>query len=159
MPRLISWLLATVASFVTAIVVASPLPAQAQTIRILYRTSIYTGDVDQAGTNDDVRLQLIGSNGDTEVSAVIDNPGDDFERHSRTTYTFPSRTFDLGTIYAVYVYYDASDIAEAWYLSTVQVTKFVSTDGGYRYAPIASFGGSYSNWAWQGLNVINCFRL
>lgn len=81
-----------------------------------YTVVVETTDRFQAGTNGDVRLQLVNAAGETTATHLLDNDGDDFEAGDRGTYTFTDRDIGLPTQARV-----SLDGGTGWLLHSVSV--------------------------------------
>ena len=91
-----------------------------------YTVQITTGDVDRAGTDADVYINLYGADGSQTGDKYLDNPNvDDFERN--TTGTFQFSACDVGTVTRIRLSHDNSGANAEWYVSNVVVRK---TGGG-----------------------------
>ena len=113
-----------------------------------YRTDFLTGTGDGAGTDDNVQIRLLGVNGNTAMSPVIDTPADDFEQFTHTYYNFPVQLNHLGEIWAIDVRYtDDGPFAapEKWWLVSVKI-KVTTSNHGADYRVIETYDCISNNW-------------
>jgi hypothetical protein len=88
----------------------------------IYNVKIKTGDKRGAGTNANVRIQLIGELGETDKNGyLLDKSGyDDFERGAQDTYQVRADK-DLGNIEKVRIWHDNANSGAGWYLDKINV--------------------------------------
>ncbi|MER5890656.1 PLAT/LH2 domain-containing protein [Streptomyces sp. NPDC001941] len=83
-----------------------------------YQISVFTGNVNGAGTDANVFLTLYGSRGSSD-ELQLDSEGDDFERASTSVFTYTLE--DLGDLRKVRVRHDNSGARPGWFLSRILV--------------------------------------
>ncbi|HAA33026.1 MAG TPA: hypothetical protein DCE56_41540 [Cyanobacteria bacterium UBA8553] len=88
----------------------------------IYNVTIKTGDKRGAGTNANVRIQLIGELGETDKNGyLLDKTGyDDFERDAKDTYEVRVDK-ELGNIEKVRIWHDNAGSGAGWYLDWIKV--------------------------------------
>jgi hypothetical protein len=88
-----------------------------------YRVSVITGNVRGAGTRSGVKVQLIGSEGSSDLIEVGNSMEEGLRRASTTTFDVLVPR-ELGTLRRVYVERDkasSTDTGDGWYLEQVNV--------------------------------------
>ncbi len=87
-----------------------------------YRITLFTGDVNDAGTDAEVFITLNGSHGHTG-EIILDNPGiDDRERGSIDTHHIEVFE-DIGDLSSVRIRHDNSGNKPGWFLDKITVTN------------------------------------
>ncbi len=84
-----------------------------------YSATVYTGSVDNAGTDADVYMTMYGKNGNSGTKLLDKRGKDDFEKGSQDSYKLKS--VDLGPLQKVKVWHDGSGLASDWFLDKVSV--------------------------------------
>lgn len=80
------------------------------------RVKVYTSDSDGAGTDDDVRISMGGK------SWALDNPGNDFERDSYSTFHLdPGSNFLKSSIRDIQIRKETDGIGGAWKLKGIDI--------------------------------------
>jgi hypothetical protein len=110
-----------------------------------YRVTVRTGGTWQAGTDANVYVTLVGSEG-RFGPVLMDGHGDDFERGSVGTYTFDID--HLGTLQRVCVWRDNFGANPSWYLDWVKVGR--KTFSFYDWVPPAHERCRAATRGWRG---------
>lgn len=82
--------------------------------------TVYTGDVDNAGTDANVHIVLYGEKGNSGQPHKLDNSKNNFERNSVDEF-FVEIPKPLGKLTHIHIAQDKSGIASAWFLDRVVV--------------------------------------
>lgn len=88
-----------------------------------YSVTVVTGDADNAGTDANVFITLIGTNGKSK-EILLDNPTNNFEKEHIDVFNLNSTDIgnvDLGEIKQIRVRHDNSGIGPGWFLNYVTV--------------------------------------
>jgi hypothetical protein len=80
-----------------------------------YKVTVYTGDVDNAGTDANVHIVLYGEKGNSGQPHKLDNSKNNFERNSVDEF-FVEIPKPLGKLTHIHIAQDKSGIASAWFL-------------------------------------------
>lgn len=83
-----------------------------------YSITVYTGDVDDAGTDANVFISIYGSKGSTE-EFQLDSGDNDFERGSVFNASFDLN--DLGDLRAIHIRHDNYGPRPGWWLDKVDI--------------------------------------
>lgn len=87
---------------------------------IKYQITVYTGEIEDGGTDANVQIKLFGEKG--TLGGTLDTKDhDDFETGMNDTYTLSSST-DIGDIKQIYIKHDNSGKKPGWYLDGVTVS-------------------------------------
>ncbi|MGH3941246.1 MAG: PLAT/LH2 domain-containing protein [Pseudonocardiaceae bacterium] len=110
-----------------------------------YTVQLQTGNRNNAGTDADVKIKLVGTLR-TSPWVNLDNPGDDRERRQLDTYRNINLD-DVGDIKSIRLNFDDSGDHSDWYLDWVKVTpnggptyffeayRWIKTAGEYTFNP------------------------
>ena len=100
-----------------------------------YKITLFTGDVDDAGTDAQVFITISGNPGMRTTEYILDKVGNDREQGSVDTYTVESR--DIGRVSAILIRHDNTGDRPGWFLDKVTVVDQGSGD---------KFTFPYYNW-------------
>src|SRR5215218_4673314 len=95
--------------------IASAVTASAATV---YQIAVFTGDINDAGTDGDVWIWLDGTQGRSQWR-YLDNAEDNFERN-KTDYFYLTLP-DLGRLTAAWIYFRPQGNKAGWFLNTAVV--------------------------------------
>src|SRR3954452_19008866 len=84
----------------------------------VYQIAVFTGDINDAGTDGDVWIWLDGTQGRSQWR-YLDNAEDNFERN-KTDYFYLTLP-DLGRLTAAWIYFRPQGNKAGWFLNTVVV--------------------------------------
>ncbi|XP_041351730.1 lipoxygenase homology domain-containing protein 1-like [Gigantopelta aegis] len=90
-----------------------------------YEVTVHTGDVVFAGTDANVFIQFVGTNG-TSPKHVMDNDANNFERNMTETFTFLDR--NVGDLKSIVIGHDNTGAGPGWYLEDVTVKKYLTEE-------------------------------
>jgi hypothetical protein len=130
-----------------------------------YRVSVITGNVRGAGTRSGVKVQLIGSEGSSDLIEVGNSMEDGLRRNSTTTFDVLVPR-ELGTLRRVYVERDkasSTDTGDGWYLDQVNVVgpqndvHIFPCNSWFGHSDCGDYAGGWSmNSTQQGLHGDSC---
>jgi hypothetical protein len=86
-----------------------------------YRVVVKTGDIKDAGTDADVYLTLIGTNGTMSEPRLLDNEQDNFERNKRDVFDIKMK--DIGEIDHIVIGHNNEREKPGWFLETVEISR------------------------------------
>ncbi len=111
-----------------------------------YVVKTKTGEEDKAGTNANVYISIIGTNGRATQALHLDNDDrDDFENGRSDEFTVTG--VDVGDVKSILIGHDGRGPDDGWYLDSVTVDgKSVTYD---RW--LADDEGNYNNYVWLSL--------
>lgn len=84
-----------------------------------YAIKVYTGNVQNAGTDADVYITLYSEDGRNSGERLLDNSDNNFERNKTDMFTIEMQ--DIGAIRAVRIRHDNSGNRPGWYLDKIVV--------------------------------------
>ncbi|XP_059165241.1 lipoxygenase homology domain-containing protein 1-like [Physella acuta] len=96
---------------------------------VQYKIVIKTGDVENAGTDAKVFINLFGNKGSTGNLILPGQVTSQFERGDTDTFTVYGK--EVGRLYAIQIGHDNSGEAPGWYLDYVDVIQTVYAFGKY----------------------------
>jgi len=109
------------AALLSGLLLGAAGPARADDTLYTYRIVVYTGNVNNAGTDANVYIDLYGTKGN-QLDISLDNGGDPFERGAVDRFSFVSHR-DLGDIWQAQIGHDNRGNKPGWYLDHVEIKR------------------------------------
>ncbi|KAJ8306142.1 hypothetical protein KUTeg_016687 [Tegillarca granosa] len=88
---------------------------------ISYYVEAYTGDMDEAGTEANVYIQLYGDKGDSGPRRLLQSKSNDNKFEKGKCDEFEIKAVDLGNLRKIKVGHDGDEPGSGWFLQKVQV--------------------------------------
>ncbi len=84
-----------------------------------YRVTVYTGNIENAGTDADVFITLFGKNGISSGERMIDNAEDNYEKGKVDVFQLELQ--QLGDLEAIRIRHDNSGSYPGWFLDKIVI--------------------------------------